>query len=259
MTGAGEPSTEAIPFGHRRNAVWRFFQILLQNGFAFWLEFRARGFEHLPRGGALVLSNHQSFLDPLLIGVGLTRPVSYLARDNLFRVPVIGWILRHTYVMPIRRNAASTESLRESLRRLEQGYLIGVFPEGTRTRDGSLGTLKPGFISLLRRANCPVIPVGIAGAFEAFPRGRIFPRPGRVRVVFGEPIESATIESLQGRGREQELLELIRLRIQDCLDEARQWRSPERQTAANNVAADAVSDDLTGPPYSTGGGAARSL
>jgi 1-acyl-sn-glycerol-3-phosphate acyltransferase len=214
-----------IPEGHRRNAVWRFFQLLCQNFFAVWLRLRVRGSERLPQGGALILANHQSFLDPLLIGVSLRRPVTFLARDNLFRVPVIGWILRNTYVMPIRREATSTESLRESLRRIEQGYLVGLFPEGTRTHNGQMGDLKPGFLALVRRAKCSVVPVGISGAYESFPRGAVLPRPGHVRVVFGEPINAAKLEEFQGREGQAALVDFIRARISACLTEADAWRA----------------------------------
>ncbi|MDB5335676.1 MAG: phospholipid/glycerol acyltransferase, partial [Planctomycetaceae bacterium] len=76
--------------------------------FALWLRYRARGLEHIPAtGGGLVLANHLSFLDPLMIGLPLNRPISYLARDSLFRVPAIGWLLRRTYVKPISRENAS--------------------------------------------------------------------------------------------------------------------------------------------------------
>jgi 1-acyl-sn-glycerol-3-phosphate acyltransferase len=127
--------------------------------------------------------------------------------------------------MPISREAAGTESLRESLRRIEAGYLVGVFPEGTRTADGRLGVLKPGFIALLRRANCPIVPVGIAGAFEAYPRKALVPRPGKVRVVFGEPIAREEFTQFEKRGSEPALLQLIRARIEECSAQAEQWRA----------------------------------
>lgn len=176
-----------------------------------------------PSGGALLLVNHQSFLDPLLVGLPLSRPVSYLARDNLFRVPIIGHILRNTYVMPINREAASTASLREAIRRMDGGFYVGIFPEGTRTPDGTVGEFKPGFLALLRRTNVPVIPVGIAGAFEAYPKGRPFPSLGKVRVVFGEPIPREEFERF-GRHDEAALLEFVRDRVAQCAAFAQSWR-----------------------------------
>ncbi len=209
------------------NWVWRTIRVILRNVFAFWMRYRARGFEHLPEGGALLLINHQSFLDPLLVGLPLARPVSYLARDTLFPVPIIGWILRHTYVMPIRREAASTESLRESIRRLEQGFYVGIFPEGTRSRDGRLGPLKPGFVALLRRCRVPLVPIGIAGAVEVLPRGAKFLRPRRVHVVFGRPISPEEWQPLAAPGREEELLAFTTAALARCVEEAQRWRAEQ--------------------------------
>ena len=199
-----------LPSPHERNWTWRVLQFFMQNLFTFWIRFRAKGFENLPPGGALLLINHQSFIDPLLVGVALTRPVSFLARDNLFRVPIIGWILKNTYVMPIRRESAGTESIRESVRRLQRGFYVGVFPEGTRTNDGELGPLKPGFQLICKRAGVPIVPVGIAGAFAALPRGSWWLRPVPVRVVYGEPLSVEQVAYLCERGREAELLETVR-------------------------------------------------
>ncbi len=210
-----------LPSATRRNLIWWSFQQVLQNAFGLWLRYRARGLEHVPREGpALLLSNHQSYLDPLLIGLPLQRPVSYLARHNLFDVPFVGWLLRRTYVMPIRRDAAGSASLREIVRRLDHGFLVGVFPEGTRTRNGSLGELKPGFLAIIRRSSVPVIPVGISGANVAMPRGAAIIRPTRVSVVYGQPLLPAEFE---GRSRE-EILTLIRERISHCVESADRHR-----------------------------------
>lgn len=207
-----------------RNWVWWSCQMLLRMVFAVWLRYRARSVDSIPAaGGGLILSNHQSFLDPLLIGLPLVRPISYLARDSLFRVPVIGWILRNTYVMPINRDAVSTAGLKETLRRMEQGYLVGVFPEGTRSADGAVGLFKPGFIALVRRMKLPIYPVGIAGANRALGRGSWFLKPRHVCVVFGEPLMPEQIEPLTVKGREQELVDFVRNRVAECQLEAQHW------------------------------------
>lgn len=208
-----------------RNWVWFSIQVALRVLFTVWFRYRAYGFEKLPpRGGALLLINHQSFLDPLLVGLPLSRPVSYLARDSLFAVPIVGWILRNTYVMPIDREAASSASLREMIRRLEIGFLVGIFPEGTRSADGTIGPLKPGFVALVRRTTAPIYPIGIAGAQEAFPRNCFLIRPRRVCVVFGDPLSPAELSDLGRRGREGELLELVRRRITECQERAERLR-----------------------------------
>ncbi|HUQ70621.1 MAG TPA: lysophospholipid acyltransferase family protein [Planctomycetaceae bacterium] len=217
------PDASHLPDPTVRNVYWRTFQFVMQSVFCFWMGYRARGLEHLPDEGALLLINHQSFLDPLLVGLPLSRPVSFLARDDLFRVPVVGHILRNTYVMPINREAASTASLREAIRRIDHGFYVGIFPEGTRTLDGLVGELKPGFLALLRRTKAPVIPVGVAGAFEAFPKGTPFPLPGRIRVVFGAPFDRDRLAA-SGKDEEADLLRYVRERIVACVADAQAWR-----------------------------------
>lgn len=176
----------------------------------------------------MFLANHQSFLDPLMIGVALTRPVSFLARDNLFRVPIIGWILRNTYVKPISRENTSTATIRDTIQRAEQGFLCGLFPEGTRSTDGEVGEFKPGFIALVRRMDLPIYPVGIAGTNLAMGRKSLLLKPYTVRVVYGPPITADEIAPLKARGREQELVEYVRNRVVACHREAEAWRAGKR-------------------------------
>jgi 1-acyl-sn-glycerol-3-phosphate acyltransferase len=206
--------------------VWSALQCTAWIVFGLWNRLRARGIDHIPpESGGLFLVNHQSFLDPVLVGVLLRRPVSFLARDSLFHVPILRWILRHTYVIPIDRDSAGTGSIREAVRRMKHGFIVGVFPEGTRTSDGTIGELKPGFIALVRRSKLPVYPVGIAGAYEAMPRGAIFLRPRCIRLVYGEPIPPEQVAELSKRGKENELLELVRQHMLACQQEAEAWRS----------------------------------
>lgn len=207
-----------------RNLHWRCFQYLLQLLFTTCLRYRARGLEHLPASsGALLLSNHQSFLDPLLIGLPLQRPVSFLARDNLFRAPIVGWVLRNTYVMPLNREGGAASGIKETLKRMDQGYLVGLFPEGTRSQDGSVGEFKPGFAALLRRSKLPVVPVGIHGAHRALGRRVLSLRPERVCVVFGPPLDRGRLEELSQRGREAELIAYVREAVVACQREADEW------------------------------------
>lgn len=205
----------------QRTLFWRVCQVIIGGVFTVWMRYRTRGLEHVPReGGGLLLANHQSFLDPFLLGLPLSRPVSFIARDTLFRVPVVGYILRITHVIPINRQGGSSAVIRETLHRIGEGYLVGMFPEGTRSVDGQMGPLKPGFAALLRRADLPVVPVGIAGTGRALGRGSWFLKPRRIAVVYGEPLEAERIAELGERGREGELVEYVRSAIAFCQQQA---------------------------------------
>jgi len=217
-------SQQSLPDPYRRNLVWFGFQMLLKLTIPLLFRYRCRHCERIPETtGGLILSNHQSYLDPLLVGLPLCRPVSYIARENLFRIPLLGTILRKIYVMPINRDTAGTESVREAVRRMKAGFLVGVFPEGTRSSDGELGDIKPGFVALARRAKQPIYPVGIAGAYRAMPKGGLSIYPKKIRVVYGEPITADEVIHLARKGNEDEFLKSIHAKLQECLDEANDW------------------------------------
>ena len=209
-----------------RNGLYHFLQICLQIAVPVYLRFRARGVEHVPkRGPALFVVNHQSFLDPMMVGIPLSRPLRFLARDTLFRHPLMRAFLNKVYAIPVNRDAASSTTIRLAASQLRQGFFVGIFPEGTRSIDGELGTLKPGFIALIRRADAPIIPVGLAGTGAAFPRGAWFVRPKKCRLVYGPPLQPEMLAQLKGHGSEQALLDVVREAMARCYEEARDWQS----------------------------------
>jgi len=140
------------------------------------------------RGGVILASNHQSFLDVLLIGGACPRPVRYMARRTLWDHPVLGWLITDWKAIPVNRDRPGKDELRGIIDTVRGGEVLALFPEGTRTRDGSVGELRGGIGFLARKAQVPVVPVLILGAFRAWPRERKFPGPGRVRVAFGRPV-----------------------------------------------------------------------
>jgi 1-acyl-sn-glycerol-3-phosphate acyltransferase len=225
---ASEPGRLAAPSANPdpRNRVYHFFQTCLRIVYPIYFRYQARGLEHVPKQGpALFVVNHQSFLDPIMVGLSLSRPVRFLARDTLYRAPLARAFLNKIYTIPLKRDAASSTTIRMAVSQLQQGFLVGIFPEGTRSSDGLIGTLKPGFIALVRRAEAPIIPVGIAGTGAAFPRGAWFVRPKTCRVVFGPPLDWRALADLKGHGREEMLLQLVRDAMTRCYDEAREWQS----------------------------------
>ena len=206
------PSAVLIP-----NLLWRTLHWPCRVLCRTWLRVNCSGLENIDNTkGGLLLLNHQSFLDPLLAALCLTRPVSYLARDSLFKLPVLGWVLRSTYVIPISREAARGGSIRLALERLGQGFLIGIFPEGTRSSGTEVRVFRPGFLAMVRRTNQPVYPVGIVGSNRVMPRGAWFIRPGKIQVVYGTPFTSEEMASLQSSD-DAAFCELARQRVAECV------------------------------------------
>jgi len=154
----------------------------------FW-KFRVFGLENLPReGGVLLASNHQSVLDPVLVAMVLPREMHFMARRTLFRNPVFRAIIVRYNAFAIERDTADVKGVKIAIARLEAGNILLVFPEGTRTGDGSIGRMKPGIGMLAERAAVPIVPVLIDGAYEVLPKGALFPRLGRISIVFGKPL-----------------------------------------------------------------------
>jgi 1-acyl-sn-glycerol-3-phosphate acyltransferase len=182
---------------------------------------RVRGRENVPAdGGALVMSNHQSHLDPVLVGLATDRRLNYLARQSLFGFAPFRWLIKSLDAIPLDREGLGLNGLKETLKRLKRGEMVLIFPEGTRTRDGEVGVFKPGFCALARRANVPLLPVGIEGSFDSWPRSRLLPMPAAIHIQFGAPLEPGEIEQLD----DEQLVAEMRRRIAACHAEARRLR-----------------------------------
>jgi len=187
---------------------------------AVWLYgLRVEGRENWPHeGSGLVCANHQSMFDPPLVGLTCSRRLNYLARDTLFRVPGLKQLITFLDAIPIDRDGGGLAGLKETLRRLKAGELVLIFPEGTRTRDGEVAPLKPGFISVARRSKAPLVPVGLDGAYQAWPRTARLPRAGRVGVAIGKPISPEQVAALS----DDDLLAELEQRILMCHARARE-------------------------------------
>jgi 1-acyl-sn-glycerol-3-phosphate acyltransferase len=146
--------------------------------------------ERVPASGpVLFVSNHQSFFDPILVGYGMPREVDYMARDTLFNNRIFGRIIRSFNAFPVKRGEADLAAIRETLRRLRDQRAVLLFPEGTRSLDGRISEFKPGLALLARKANCPIVPVIVDGAYDAWPRSSPVPIPlVPVHVMYGYPI-----------------------------------------------------------------------
>ena len=164
---------------------WIFFRTL----YATYFRWRVLNPERVPETGAVILaSNHASFLDPPLVGAGLKRGINYLARESLFRFPGFGALLRSWSAVPVDRDGGGAAGLKAILDRLLAGGGIILFPEGTRTRDGNLQRARSGIGLVVIKSTAPVVPVRVFGTYEAYGRHIIFPRPGRIAVKYGQPM-----------------------------------------------------------------------
>ena len=146
--------------------------------YATYFRWRVFNPERVPRTGPVILAaNHASFIDPPLVGSGLTRDINYLARESLFRFPVVGAILRSWNGVPVDRDGGGAKGLKIILDRLLAGGGIILFPEGTRTKDGNLQPARSGIGLTVIKSNAPVVPVRMFGTFAAYGRNHRFPRP----------------------------------------------------------------------------------
>ena len=156
------------------------------------------GVEHLPReGGVVIASNHQSFLDIPLIAMATRRHVAFVARSTLRQSRVLALIMRQSGVILVHRDRPDHSSVRSMVDYLERGGCVALFPEGTRTKDGSLGRFRSGAVIAARKAGVPIVPVGIRGCIDVLSRDQKFPRFGRVGIRFGSPLDPRTPETLE--------------------------------------------------------------
>jgi len=213
-------------------AWYRVVQVTVATLLASVTGIRVTGRNHLPKqGGALLVSNHLSHLDVFILGIPLSRPLNYVARSTLF-LPILGSLIRSVGGFPIQRDGIGAQGLKETLKRLKKGGIVVLFPEGTRSRDGELGELKSGISVLAARARVAVVPAGIAGTFEAWPRSRPFPRPHPIRIHYGPAIRPEEFEGLDTDA----VTALIRSRILECLEIARTGLQRDMQAQLGKTA-----------------------
>jgi 1-acyl-sn-glycerol-3-phosphate acyltransferase len=179
-----------------RSLTWKAAQALCRVLTTLMFDLKAYGVENVPtRGGVLLVSNHQSYLDPILLGVPIKRPMSYLAKSELFENRYFGGLIRGLNAFPVRQGAGDVGAVKETIKRLEQGHLLNIFVEGTRTDDGQIGKVEPGAALVVRRAGVPVVPVVIDGSFEAWPRDKKLFHAHPIRVMYGPPLDVANLKA----------------------------------------------------------------
>jgi 1-acyl-sn-glycerol-3-phosphate acyltransferase len=198
--------------------------------------FRFTGGRQAPRTGPLLLlSNHQSLMDPFLLGVALPRPVTFLTRETLHRNRLLSAFMNSLGSIPIDHRGFSREGLQQTVDALAGGACVGVFPEGERTHDGTLEPFKPGVSLLLKRAKAPIVPAGIAGAYAAWSRHRTVPRlsppflapsDATIAVSIGKPIDPARFQGVSREDMLEELRWAVELEMGKAERLRRKWRVP---------------------------------
>jgi 1-acyl-sn-glycerol-3-phosphate acyltransferase len=166
-------------------AGWCFFRAI----FASYFRWRVFNSERVPLEGPVILaSNHASYIDPPLVGAGVRRQINFLARDTIFRVPILAGILRSWEVVPVDRDGGTGRGLKMILSRLEKGGAIILFPEGTRSRNGELNPARSGIGLAVIKSTAPVVPSRVFGTRQAFGPHMLLPRPRRLTVKYGRPL-----------------------------------------------------------------------
>lgn len=148
---------------------------------------------NIPRSGGVILApNHISYLDPLILGVAVKRKVHSMAKEELFKSAILRFVMTHLKAFPVKRGRMDRYALKRSLQILNQGKVLNVFPEGTIPLNSNTTEGKPGAAWLALKANVPIVPVKIIGSDKLLPDGKFFPKTGRARIIFGQPISLET-------------------------------------------------------------------
>lgn len=142
------------------------------------------GRENIPcQGGAIIAANHISLLDPPTIGISMPRYIHFMAKEELFKYPIFNWVIRKLKAFPVKRGTADRAALRTAINILESGEILGLFPEGTRSKTGVLGKPEPGLAMIAAKTGVPIIPTAVIGTAD-FSK-TLFPK---FKVKFGKPI-----------------------------------------------------------------------
>lgn len=170
---------------------------------AFGVEVEVEGLENLePEHPYILAANHQSQFDIFALDGYLMVDFRWMAKKELFRIPLVGWSMRLAGSIPIDRSHGrqAMKSLAEAAERIASGTSVVIFPEGTRTRDGNLQPFKAGGMYLAIKSGVKVAPVALTGGFDVLPKGKILPRPGRIRIRVGRPVATAEFSQKQKKG-----------------------------------------------------------
>ena len=185
--------------------LYRFSQIVFR--LLFYTVFRTRvyGRENIPKEGAVILAaNHASNIDPPLMASLIERPVSYMAKIELFENPIFGAAIRRCHAFPVKRGASDRGAIKAAVTVLKEGHMLGLFPEGTRSKTGELQKAEAGIALIASMTGAPIVPVAILNSHRIFANGGLLPQ---LRIMYGAPI------SFQGDRKSKEALDAFSAEI----------------------------------------------
>jgi len=173
------------------------------------------GIENVPeRGGVIIASNHVSYLDPIVLGASTKRKIHFMAKKEVFNNIFSSIFLKNLNAFPVDRKKIDILAFRKTISILEEGRVLGIFPEGTRSLNGELQELKLGVVKIAMKTGVPIIPVGIIGTHKIYPHGKIFPVlfKNKISVYFGAP-QYFDKHNIKDKKYQKEALNVISQRI----------------------------------------------
>lgn len=185
-------------------AILRYFFLLLG--------LQVEGLEHVPANGAIILApNHVSYLDPFLVAIAVNRPINFMAKAELFNYRFLGKLLTWVYAFPVKRGSGDRHAIRHALQLLDEGKVLGIFPEGTRNKEGQIMHTQAGAAMIALRSGAPIVPVACIGTDRKFIFGWLWPLVIRI----GEPI---SMLDYQGQKINSETMERLSNEIADKIN-----------------------------------------
>lgn len=225
MTDAGRLASDLAFWG-----FWATFGSALRLG----LRMRVEG-PGLPRGPCVIVANHASYLDPVLLGAVCRRRIVFLMSATIYRTPPLCWFYRWNRAIPVEPHGNNRAALRRAREELARGGVLGVFPEGGISRDGELLLGNPGAVALALGAEAPIVPVGILGSADVLPPHRRLPRPRQVCVRFGAPMEWRALLGDGDPGGRKQRLQLATRAVMDAIAALAGQRSRESVLAERGM------------------------
>ncbi|KEO83664.1 lysophospholipid acyltransferase family protein [Tumebacillus flagellatus] len=190
--------------------LYRLFRSFFRGLLTLTNRYESIGQENIPKsGGVMLCSNHISNWDPILLGCGMERQVHFMAKAELFKIPVVKNLITAWGAFPVNRGAGDRQSLRTALKVLEDGKCMGLFPEGHRSKTGELGEGQTGVAFFAMRSDCAVVPIAIVGSYKLF---------RKIRIVYGKPLDLSKYR--EGKSS-KETLALVTQDIMNAIDELR--------------------------------------